>query len=73
MQGASFVRREQEENPAVVRGAMPALAEIEEMARELGMRVAVPSFLGSEPEQIARGMEDFYLAVLMWEGGEGVE
>lgn len=70
MQGAAFVRQEKEENPTVVRALMPGLTELQDIGRGLGMSVAVPSFLGSDPESIATGMEDFYLAVMLWERQE---
>ena len=71
LQGSAFVRQERQENPTVVLNVMPKVAELEAIARELGLRVLVPSFLGDTPDGINEAMEDFYLAVLIREKGDG--
>lgn len=70
LNGAAFVRKEAEDNPSTVLSHMPSLASLERIASGLGMQVVLPSFLGTEVEQIEKGLDDFYLVVLRWAGEE---
>ena len=35
------------------------------------MQVALPSFFGTEPGEIEKNMDDFYLAILRWDAEHG--
>ena len=71
LNGAAFVRKEREESATTVISTMPSLAELEAAAEPLGLQVAIPSFLGSEPAEIEAAMEDFYLVILRWDAAHG--
>ena len=71
LNGAAFVRKEREESASTVISTMPSLAELEAAAEPLGLQVAIPSFFGTEPEEIEAAMEDFYLVVLRWDAAHG--
>ena len=71
LNGAAFVRKEREESATTVISTMPSLAELEAAAEPLGLQVAIPSFFGSEPEEIEAAMEDFYLVILRWDASHG--
>ena len=66
LNGAAFVRQERVDNPQTVLSTMPTLAELASIAEPLGFEVVLPAFFGEEPEQIQRGLDDFYLVVLRW-------
>lgn len=63
LSGASFVRRELDDNPTTVLNTMPSLQMMEDIAASLGMQVVIPSFLGSDVEAINKNLETFFLAV----------
>ena len=71
LNGAAFVRKEREESASTVISTMPSLAELEAAAEPLGLQVAIPSFFGTEPEEIEAAMEDFYLVILRWDAAHG--
>ena len=71
LNGAAFVRKEREESASTVISTMPSLAELEAAAEPLGLQVAIPSFFGTEPEEIEAAMEDFHLVVLRWDAAHG--
>lgn len=60
------MRQERVDNPQTVLSTMPTLAELASIAEPLGFEVVLPAFFGEEPEQIQRGLDDFYLVVLRW-------
>ena len=62
--GASFVRRELGDNPQTVRNTMPFLEMMQEVAGANSLQVVLPSFLGTEVEEIEKALERFYLIVL---------
>ncbi|KAL1500637.1 hypothetical protein AB1Y20_013286 [Prymnesium parvum] len=64
LNGAEFVRKEAKDNPTTVRSTMPSLETLEVVASGLGLQVVIPSFFGSEVQEIEKGLEDFYLVVL---------
>merc|ERR1712050_251134 len=66
LNGAAFVRKEAEDNPTTVRSTMPSLSRLESIAAGLGLQVVLPSFFGTEVEEIEAGLEDFFLVVLRW-------
>merc|ERR1719424_1315964 len=61
--GASFVRKELGDNPTTVRNTMPFLELMQDIAAKAGLQVAIPSFLGTEVEEIEKNLERFYLVV----------
>ena len=67
LNGAAFVRTEREDNPQTVLSAMPTLAQLASIAEPLGLQVVLPAFYGEQPDDIARGLDDFYLVVLRWD------
>ena len=69
--GGGFVKRERDENPMTVLSVMPTLAELGDVASELGLNVVTPSFMGSEASEIERFLDDFYLVVLRWNAENG--
>jgi len=71
LNGASFVRKEAEDNPTTVRSTMPSLSALEVTATSLGLQVVLPSFYGSEVAEIEKGLDDFYLVVLRWDAEHG--
>lgn len=61
--GASFVRRELGDNPKTVRNTMPFLEMMQTIAAQADMQVVLPSFLGTEVDEIETALERFYLVV----------
>lgn len=66
LNGAAFVRQERVDNPQTVLSTMPSLADLAAIAEPLGFEVVLPAFFGEQPEQIQRGLDEFYLVVLRW-------
>ena len=66
LNGASFVRQERTDNPQTVLSTMPSLSDLASIAEPLGFEVVLPAFFGEDPEDIQRGLDDFYLVVLRW-------
>jgi SAM-dependent methyltransferase len=62
--GAAAVRQELLDNPTTVVSEMPSLPELPGLASSLGLQVVLPSFFGSEPDQIQAGLDGFYLVIL---------
>lgn len=71
LNGAAFVRKEAEDNPTTVLSTMPSLASLEALASSVGLQVVLPSFFGSDVEEIEKGLDDFYLVVLRWDAAHG--
>ena len=61
--GASFVRKELGDNPTTVRNTMPFLEMMQDIAAKAGLQVVLPSFLGTEVDEIEKNLERFYLIV----------
>lgn len=62
--GAAAVRQELIDNPTTVLSEMPSLAELQGLASRIGLHVVLPSFFGSEPDEIQAGLDGFYLVIL---------
>jgi len=69
--GARFVRKEFADNPATVQNTMPFLEMMQGIAEQNGLQVVLPSFLGTEPDEIEKRLEDFYLIILRRAGSDG--
>jgi len=68
--GAKAVRQERVDNPTTVLSEMPSLAELQGLVAGLGLQVVLPSFFGSDSEQIQAGLDGFYLVILRRAGGD---
>lgn len=68
--GASFVRRELGDNPTTVKNTMPFLEMMQGIADKAGLQIALPSFLGTEVEEIEKSLERFYLVIFRRKGDD---
>lgn len=72
MGGTKFVKAELKDNPYVTRSELPTLTELSTLAKDIGMQVIIPSFLGTpESGELDSGLEDFYLVALRWDAEQG--
>eukprot|EP00966_Prymnesium_polylepis_P090021 2084687-Prymnesium_polylepis.1 len=62
--GASFVRRELGDNPTTVKNVMPTMQKMQGIAEQSNLQLIIPSFLGTEVDEIERNFESFYLVIL---------
>jgi 2-polyprenyl-3-methyl-5-hydroxy-6-metoxy-1,4-benzoquinol methylase len=71
LNGASFVRKEREDNPSTVLSTMPTLAELEATASQLGLLALTPTFFGTDAPAIEEALDEFYLVSLRWDAEHG--
>ena len=60
----SHVRRELGDNPTTVKNMMPTIQMMQGIAEQSDLQLIIPSFLGTEIDDIERNFESFYLVIL---------